>query len=194
MKLKKPLARYDMEDISQLIVQLLEESKSFLLKARNEESKPSRQAFLHASLLLAISSLEACLNSIAEELLCEPYASQYSLLEQSLLLERDIVFKNGRHMIGPNLKMSRILDRIEFLFYKFQNRRLDATDSWYPAIKQAINLRNNLVHPKSNFSLTINQVEQALLAVLELINCLYQAVYRRGFPAYKLGLNSSIEL
>lgn len=182
-----------MEEFSSFIVQLLDESKCFLQKARNEKSTPVCQAFLHASLLIAISSLEACVNSIAEELLREPYVNRYSLLEQSLLLEREIKFKNGQYSIGSSLKMSRLTDRIEFLYFKFGQKKIQPTDEWYCFLKQAIITRNNLVHPKKNTILTIDQIEQALLSVLNTINSLYLVVYRSKFPAYNLGLHSTIE-
>lgn len=49
--------------------QLFEEAKYFLEKAKQEEEQSDKQtAFLHSCLLLGMSSLEAYVNSIAEEL------------------------------------------------------------------------------------------------------------------------------
>ena len=70
-------------------------------------------------LLLVMSSLEACVNSISEELLVEPYNEEYNIVEQSLLLEKEFVFEKGQFVLGNKLKMYRLIERIEFLIRKF---------------------------------------------------------------------------
>lgn len=66
-----------------------------------------------------MSALEACLNSMAEELLIEPYGDSYTVYERALLLEKEVRFERGEYYLSNSLKISRITDRIEFLYYKF---------------------------------------------------------------------------
>ena len=78
-------------DFDNFVIQLFEEAKSFFEKAKSSTKQDSKDAYLHASLLLVMSSLEACVNSITAEILIEPYNNKYELIEQSLLLEKEIV-------------------------------------------------------------------------------------------------------
>lgn len=181
-------------DFDCFVIQLFEESKAFFEKSKVTAEKESREAYLHASLLLIMSSLEACVNSIIEELLIEPYKDEYDLLAQSLLLEKDIIFEKGHYRLGNKLKMSRITERIEFLLFKFSGKEISSTLNWFNQLKQSIDLRNKLVHPKEHIELTEKQVENAMLAVLEAINELYKAIYKRPFPAYSFGTASRLTI
>lgn len=176
-----------MTEFDSFSTQLLEESKALLEKAKSAEPF-TQSAYLHASLLLAISALEACINSITEELLIEPYKEKYSVYEQALLLEKDVKFDRGEYILSNGLKISRITDRIEFLYYKYTRRKLSGNYQWYASLKQNIDLRNKLVHPKEHIQLTVKQVEAAVLSVITAINELYNAVYKRKFPAFDRGI------
>lgn len=178
-----------MTDFDSFSIQLLEESKALLEKATTEDAF-TQSAYLHSSLLLATSALEACINSIVEEILIEPYRKQYTVYEQALLLEKDIKFDRGEYVLKNGLKISRITDRIEFLYYKYTGKKLDGNDSWYATLKQSIDLRNKLVHPKEHIQLTIKQVEISVLSVVDTINELYKAVYKHKFPAVDRGIVS----
>lgn len=178
-----------MTEFDSFSTQLLEESKAFLEKARTTESF-IQSAYLHSSLLLAMSALEACINSIVEELLVEPYRDKYSVYEQALLLEKDIKFDRGEYTLGNGLKTSRITDRIEFLYYKYTGKKLSGNYSWYSSLKQSIELRNKLGHPKGHLQLTVNQVEVSVLAVIDTINELYKAIYKKKFPAFDRGIKT----
>ena len=181
-------------DFDSFIIQLFEESKSFLEKAKCSTEKSTKEAFLHSSLLLVMSSLEACVNSIVEEIMTEPYRDEYDLLEQALLLEKEVVFENGHYKLGKKLKMSRMTDRIEFLIFKFSGKEIPKSSDWYIKLKQSIDCRNKLVHPKEYVSITDKQAENAITSVLETINELYKAIYKRPFPAYSFGLTSRLDL
>ncbi|MBC5721592.1 Uncharacterised protein [uncultured Clostridium sp.] len=178
-----------MTDFDSFSDQLLEESKALLEKAKTDEPF-TQSAYLHSSLLLAISALEACINSIVEEILIEPYRTRYTVYEQALLLEKDVRFDRGEYILSNGLKISRITDRIEFLYYKYTGKKLDRTYPWYATLKQSIDLRNKLVHPKENIQLTIKQVEMSILSVVNTIDELYKAVYQRKFPAVDRGIAS----
>ena len=79
-----------MTEFDSFSTQLLEESKALLEKAKSAEPF-TQSAYLHAGLLLTMSALEACLNSMAEELLIEPYGDSYTVYERALLLEKEVV-------------------------------------------------------------------------------------------------------
>ena len=78
------------------------------------------------------------------------------------------------------------------LFVKFLKEKWDPTVTWFIQLKQAIQTRNNLVHPKTVITITDNQVELAIKAVLDTINELYKAIYKKPFPAYSRGLSSRL--
>ena len=181
-------------DFDNFVIQLFEEAKSFFEKAKSSTEKESKEAYLHSSLLLVMSSLEACVNSIVEEILIDPYKDKYDLLEQSLLLEKEIVFENGHYKLGNKLKMSRIIERIEFLIFKFSGKEIPTTTEWFQQLKQRIDFRDKLVHPKEDIILTERQVENAMSSVLETINELYKAVYKKSFPAYSFGTTSRLTI
>ena len=70
-----------MTEFDSFSTQLLEESKALLEKAKSAEPF-TQSAYLHAGLLLTMSALEACVNSMAEELLIEPYGDSYTVYER----------------------------------------------------------------------------------------------------------------
>ena len=175
-----------MTEFDSFATQLLEESKALLDKAKSSETF-TQTTYLHSSLLLAISALEACINSIIDELLVEPYLNEYSIQEQALLLEKEVKFDRGEFSLSSKLKVTRMTDRIEFLFFKFAGNKIDGSLNWYANLKQSIELRNKLVHPKENLNITTAQVEQAILSVVETINEIYLAVYQKKYPSYDRG-------
>lgn len=182
-----------MTEFDSFASQLLEESKALLDKSRATEAF-SQATYLHSSLLLAISALEACINSISDELLVGPYQNKYTVHEQGLLLERDVRFDKGSFVLSKNLKIFRITDRVEFLYCKFTGHKLSGTDFWYTNLKQSIDLRNKLVHPKENVRVTDKQVQSAVLSVIDAINELYKAVYKQTFPSYSRGITPKLSL
>lgn len=138
--------------------QLLEESRALLEKAKTAEDF-SQTTYLHSSLLLAISALEACVNSISDEIMIEPYCGEYTVHERGLLLEKDVRFDKGRFVLGNSRRIARITDRVEFLYSKFSVNQIDEATKWYANLVQSIDLRNKIVHPKKNMKVTITQVE-----------------------------------
>ena len=168
---------------------LLEESKRFLEKAKEEKKQININAYLHASLLLSISSLEAFVNGISDDFKGAPSLNVY---EKSFIVEKDIVLSNGEFKLGNRLKMSRLIERIEFLFRKFNYSKLDKKLKWWQHLNEGISLRNSLVHPKEYSEIKVPQIESTLKAVIECIDRLFIAVYKRGFPNIKMGLDSKL--
>jgi hypothetical protein len=90
---------------------LLEESKRFLEKCKLSEDKSARSAYLHASLLLAFSGLEAHINSVADEFVDRP---EINIFDRSILLEKEIRLEMGE-VILTGLKMYPPTER--FIFF-----------------------------------------------------------------------------
>jgi hypothetical protein len=168
---------------------LLEESKRFLEKAKEEKEQINISAYLHASLLLSISSLEAFVNGISDDF---REASSLTVHEKSFLLEKDISLSNGEFKLDNRLKMSRLMERIEFLFRKFNYSKLDKQLKWWQHFNEGISLRNSLVHPKEYSEIKFVQIESTLKSVIECIDRLFKAVYKKGFPNIKMGLDSKL--
>lgn len=179
-----------MESFDEFSNNLLEEAKRFFEKAKSEQDNTAVNAFLHSSLLLAISSLEAYVNGISDDF---KNASSLNLMEKGFLLEKEIIFKNGSFKLNKRLKMSRLIERIELLFKKCDYSKLDKSSVWWQKLKEGIDLRNSLVHPKEFTDITQIEIESTLMAVIECVNNLFLAVYKKGLPTTNMGLDSKLE-
>lgn len=182
-----------MNEFDQLASQLFEEAKRFLEKANSDVSGAGKEAFLHAALLLAFSSLEAHVNAIAQELTMRP---NLGILDMSILCETDFALNNdGRFTNTSRQKIYRLEDRLLYIFTNFaiSSSFSPKASSWWSALKTAMGLRNKLVHPKEDLSIQPESVAKALGAILACLNDLYRAVYGRPFPNFRRGLDSKDE-
>ena len=177
-------------DVDAFASQLLEESKRFLEKADARMADIGRNASLHAALLLAFASLEAHLNSMSEDFLVR---EDLSVLDRSTLAERDFVLEEGRWVLTERLRVYRIEDRVEYLHNTFSNATLDKSAPYWPQLKDGLRLRNRLTHPRQMEIITGDQVRRAILAVIDTLDALYLAVYKRPFPAKQRGANSTLD-
>ncbi len=91
-----------MTDFDAFAIQLLEESKRFLEKAKEVEDLTAEAAYLHAALMLAFCALEAQVNSIGEEF---SIRTDISAHERGLILERNVRLENGEFKLQPSLRM-----------------------------------------------------------------------------------------
>lgn len=178
-----------MANIDEFATSLLEEAKRFLEKASDHADDTARTAFLHAALILAFCSLEAHVNAIGEEFASRP---ELPLHAKGVLLEKEVKLNDGEFTLG-GLRMYRLEDRIQFLHKQFSGKSLDKTVQWWGELKNAIDTRNKLTHPKDAHPIKIGQVGSAIEAVITTIDSLYRAIYKTGFPAAKRGLHSRIE-
>lgn len=177
------------QEVDEFSRNLLEEAKRFFEKAKEESDSQGRLAYLHASLVLGFSSLEAHVNSIADDFLVR---GDQPLLHKSILSERDFKLEKGRFELTNNLKMYRLEDRIQFLYRTYSGKPLDRNSTWWAELKSGIDLRNRLVHPKEVQSVSVAAVERALQSIVDALNALYEGVYRAPYPAAKLGLSSRL--
>ena len=168
---------------------LFNEAKAFYEAGSPASSEEAQSAAFHSSLLLAFCSLEAHINTIAEDF---HTMDGLTLLDQSILRERAIVLDNGKHVLTDDLRMFKLADRIEYLFATFSKNPLDKTSSVWGNLLGALNLRNQLTHPKTIPDINSKAVEDALTAILEMLNLLYKGIYGRSYPDHNFGLNASL--
>jgi hypothetical protein len=170
---------------------LLEEAKRFLEMAKDsdrDQNEPGCHAHLHAAVMLSFCALEAHVNAVADEM---SLTQGLSIHEKAILQEKEVKLEEGKFKLKKELKIFRLEDRILFLHARFSGEPLDKT-SWMPALKDAIHIRNQLTHPKDVTALTITQVSASITSVIEAIDALYQAIYKKSFPAKARGLQSKL--
>lgn len=177
-----------MADIDLFANQLLEESKRFLERAIDTSDTVAKAANLHASLMLAFCALEAHVNAIAEEF---SRRTDLSANEQGVLREKEVRLVDGEFIVTASLRMTRLEDRIEFLYIKFSGKKIDkSSTSWRGQLNAAINLRNRLTHVREVPAISESDVKRAVEAVIATLSALYKAIYNSKFPPASRGLKS----
>lgn len=178
-----------MAEVDQFARDLLEEAKRFFEKARDEISPEGKQAYLHSAIVLGFCSFEAHINSIADDFLVRP---ELTVLEKSILSEQDFKFANGEFLLTNSLKMYRLTERVEFLHRRFSGSPLDRSLSCWSQLKTALSTRNELTHPKQQTVMNDEAVKQALQSILDTLEVIYQAIYKKPYPARNRGLDSTM--
>ena len=178
-----------MSQIDLFANQLLEEAKRFLEKARESSDAISEAANLHAALMLSFCALEAHVNAIGEEF---SGLADLSAHEKGVLLERDVRLEGGEFRLKPGLRMARLEDRIELLHAKLSGKPVDRSSTWWTQLGTATNLRNQLTHARDVPAISQNAVRNATQAIVDALEALYQAIYKRKFPPANQGLRSRL--
>lgn len=178
-----------MDNFDQYSVDLLEEAKRFLELAKKKQGTAGEKAYLHAALLISISSLEAFVNGIADDF---KDSNAFNVCEKAFLEERELTLEKGKFKITNRLKMTRLIERIEFLFQKFKPNSLSKDAEWWSKLKDGISLRNAIVHPKEFSDIQYKDVEFTIRAVISCINQLFLTIYKRSFPSISIGLESKL--
>src|SRR4051812_553998 len=129
-----------MEEMDAFAASLFEEAKGFLEKARSSSDPVARTAFAHAALLLGISALEAHVNAVADEM---GLRIDLTVLDRSILEERDFGLEKGRFDVTNKLKMYRLEDRLLFLFARFGKKSEPTSAPWWARLKDGVSARNN---------------------------------------------------
>lgn len=173
---------------------LFEEAKRFLeIAIESEKKTPPDEAAIHANqhacLLIGMCALEAYLNGISEEMCL---SELMPLHEKGILLEKEIRLEKGEFVITNSLKMSRMTDRVELLYKRYKKEELTAEISWWVTLRQGIEARNKITHPKEHVTLTNQFLERVLQAIVDCMSALYRAVYSRDFPKTGLLLASRL--
>jgi hypothetical protein len=181
-----------MEDFDKYCISLLEESKRFLEKFLDKSvSTEGKLAFSHSCLLLSVCSLESFINGIVDELLLQK--DTFNMIEKAFLLEKKLNLKKGTFEMTDELKMSRLIEKIEILYKKFNPRKNIVHEKWYDNLKFGINLRNQLVHPKASLKITETQLKQLLLSIIDCLDSLFYSIYKIHFPRSNRGLISKMD-
>lgn len=170
---------------------LMDSAKGFRMHALGLPEGEVKQAFLRAALLHACSFLEAHLNYMAEHF---TENAMFSLHEQGVLLEREVRFDDGVFHLVNKLKISRITDRIDLLLSKCSSNSSADKAGWYPELARTLRTRNSLVHPKDTHLLSESDVQLALVCILNAANKLYSAVFKKGLPYAKKGIDGGLDL
>jgi hypothetical protein len=170
--------------------QLLEEAKRFLEKADEASEEMGKTASLHAALMLAFCALEAHVNSIGEEF---SLGTVLSVHEKGLLLERDVRLEDGEFSLKDNLKIYKLEDRIQFLHARFSGKPIDMSTGSWAKLMAATQLRNQLTHAKTIPTVTETAVKNAIDAIIQTLDALYKAIYKKPFPPAAQGLQSSLD-
>ena len=178
-----------MSAIDDFATSLLEEAKRFLEKATDADADDTKDANLHAALMLGFCSLEAHINAISEDFV---HRKDLSPHDQSILFEKECVLEDGEFVLTSRLKISRLEDRILFLHKRFSGKSVDKQSARWSGLFSAIAIRNQLTHPKHVPKIKTNDVKRALEAIIASLDALYQAVYKSKFPPANRGLLSSL--
>jgi len=178
-----------LNDIDILSRRLLEQAKRFLELAVEQQGKEGEFPYCVAALLSGFSALEAHVNAIAEEL---AERKGCGILEKSILLEKDFKLISGKYSLTKSLKMYRMEDRISFILKNFSSVTFPPKETWWGEFADGTQLRNDLVHPKGEVTVDIPTVRRALLAIIELLEYIYRAVFTKGHPSYNRGIHSNL--
>jgi len=132
---------------------------------------------------------EAIVNGIANDF---EHADIFDLVERGFILEKEIRFTKGSFELSNSLKMSRLTERIELIFVKFDNSQLNKDSGWWSLLVRGLKQRNELVHPKQHNKLEEQEVGNTLNAVIACIDALFKAVYKKNLPSSNMGLISKL--
>jgi hypothetical protein len=181
-----------MKAIDIFATELFEEAKRFLEKAKECGDTAGRIPFLHAALLVGISSLEAHINAIAQEMSAR---SGLDITDHSILSEKELVFDKGEFELTNRLKMYHLPDRILFISKRFglSGKKLETNADWWSKLHQAIDERNSLIHPKESHTINYDQVESAFEGILGTLDALYMVLYNQHFPALGRKFDSKMD-
>jgi len=76
---------------------------------------------------------------------------------------------------------------------RVSGRAVNKNAGWWSELAQATDLRNKLTHPKGAPVVDFKSAKRALQAIIDATNALYKAVYKKGLPASRRGLNSKLD-
>jgi len=140
--------------------------------------------------MVGFASFEAHVNAIAADFLSRDDLDPH---ERGLLAEHVVDLVDGEFQEKIALKIQRLEDRVQFLCRRFSNTKVDRTQSYWSEFVAATKLRNELTHPKAEPpNISEAAVTKALKAIIELLNFVFKAVYKKKLPAHNRGLSSKL--
>jgi hypothetical protein len=179
-----------MQEIDLFANQLLEEARRFFEKAIEAADAPTKDANLHAALMLSFCALEAHVNAMGDEFAS---SSNLPVHGKGVLLEKDVKLDNGEFKMIQALRMAKLEDRIEFLHVSVAAKQIDRSSaSWRGQLSTAINLRNKLTHAKEVPAISEGDVQRAIEAIIGTLDALFRALYGSGLPSANRGIRSRL--
>ena len=172
-----------MSEFAEFSRDLLESAKFLLGIARDEKAPKKQQAYMRSSLYHALSYVEAQVNDVADHFENDETLSKH---EKGFLLERSVNFEVGQFEISKSLKMTRLIDRIEFLLVRHGGTVQDVQG--LSGLKASLKLRNTLAHPKDAKSLSESEVQLAIDSSVSVCDAIAKAVFGKSLPYVDRGL------
>ena len=166
--------------------ELLTSTKKFLQEAKANDVKTEKQRLLRSALTHSFFFLEDQLNYLASNFAT---SADFSVVEQSLLTEKDVALIKGCFVLTDKKKYYRLEDLIEFILTRFSTDLEASKSGWFSDLSSSIKVRNRLVHPKEAHNISEDEVEKTLLAVLGCVSEMYSAIFGKKFPPAALGLH-----
>lgn len=164
--------------------ELFEDAKLSLKQAKSVSSDTAKQRHLRHALVVAFSFLELQIEVIAQHFKANAF---FSVHEQGVLAQREVVFEKGTFKLKEKTRYSRLADRMYLLQSKFKGSKLPEREWWVP-LMTATERRNDVVHPKGQVTLKETEIESALRAILSCANDLFEIVFGKGLPYFSFGV------
>jgi uncharacterized protein YutE (UPF0331/DUF86 family) len=76
---------------------------------------------------------------------------------------------------------------------RFSGQPINYSEAWWSRLSEAIKLRNKLTHPKEQVIIDVGSVGAAIQAIVDSLEKLYRSIYKSGFPAAGLRLDSQLD-
>ena len=166
-------------------------AKALLARATVATLEEDWRSLAEGAVAFSFASLEGVLSEIFEHFTSNRVESD--IFEQAIMNESAVKLQRGRPVLGRQQFQS-IDDRLQYLFWKFSGSEFDTQSIWWPSFAQAVQLRNNIMHPKGPCSLELADAEQAVRAVLNAIDALMQVVFKKPWPKASKGLIPSTSI
>jgi hypothetical protein len=158
--------------------ELFEDAKCSLRAATIEIDVGIQQRNLRHALFTAFSFLELQIDIVASHFTDNSF---FSVHERGVLSQRDVVFDRGVFKIKNTTKYSRLTDRMFLLQNKFKGSQLSSR-AWWAQLIEATDRRNAIAHPRSAFSLDLEEVERDLACIIQCADDIYKVVFGKGLP------------
>lgn len=153
-----------------VIDDLFEDSKYFLEKARKHEdtNQPATRRYLRASVITSFAALEAYVNTML--FILEGFAD-LELHERAFAQEKRIELMDEGYFDIRGQQFRSLEQKIKFLHWRMEGTAIPKGNTTWKAFRNAVELRNRLVHPKpgqlADSKLTVVTVKACLIAVLK---------------------------
>lgn len=152
--------------------QLLDAARGYLQAGRAGAAAQFATANLHTSLLVGFSALEAFVDTIVGDL---DVSSLMTAHEQRVLRPSTIEKVNGAYRLS---EARSIEERVRYLLENFSSTSFDREAGYWRGFQQAATLRNQRLRP-SPLPISASAAENALSAIVNLLNALFVGIYGR---------------